>query len=138
MHRSHRTTIDMSRQSSLLSFMPKRRCIVDEPEESSEDEGSHSHMSVEASSQSRDETTVQPAASTPSTSSAACTSFTTAVPDDIALTPTSSPSQQINHTFPERAYSDKERSFNPQWYKQYSWLEYLIEGCCFLFPLLAI
>ena len=56
--------------------------------------------------------------------------------DDIALTSMSSPCQPLNVTFPKRAYSaNVQRSFNPTWYRHYSWLEYSVKkDAVFCFP----
>ena len=57
------------------------------------------------------------------------------VPDDIALTPSCSPCQPGNISFPRREYSDKSRCFNPAWYQQYSWLEYSVKlDSAYCFP----
>ena len=57
------------------------------------------------------------------------------IPDDIALTQTSSPCQPMNIVFRKRSYSDRERCFNPAWYHQYPWLEYSAKkDAAFCFP----
>ena len=97
----------MSKQLSLFSFVSTRS------EDNSVDEASH-------------ETSHEPEPAAASTVTAT---------DDIAVTPTSSLSRPINVTFPKRAYSDKERSFNPLWYNQCSWLEYSVKkDAAFCFP----
>lgn len=59
---------------------------------------------------------------------------TTIAFDDIAPTTSSTPCQPIIK-FPITNFSGKGRSFNPEWYKQYSWLEYsVIKDAAFCFP----
>ena len=48
-------------------------------------------------------------------------------PSDIALTSGSSPVQPTRISFPVTVLTNKKRSFNPEWYRQYNWLEYSIE-----------
>ena len=75
-------------------------------------------------------------ASSEASSSLASSSSSCTVPDDVALTSMSSPCQPLNVTFPKRAYSTNiQRSFNPTWYRQYSWLEYSVKrDAVFCFP----
>ena len=54
-------------------------------------------------------------------------SIFTALPSDIALTSDSFPTQPANISFPSTIMGCKKRSFNPEWYREYSWLEYSIE-----------
>ena len=54
-------------------------------------------------------------------------SIFTALPSDNALTSDSFPTQPANISFPATIMGSKKRSFNPEWYRQYSWLEYSIE-----------
>ena len=54
---------------------------------------------------------------------------------DIAAVATDSPVQPINIRYPVTLYSNKPRSFNPDWFKLYPWLEYSVkEDACFCFP----
>ena len=56
-------------------------------------------------------------------------------PEDIAAVATSSPTQPTNIKYPVTFYSNKPRSFNPTWFKLYSWLEYSVkQDVCFCFP----
>ena len=56
-------------------------------------------------------------------------------PEDIAAVATSSPIQPTNIKYPVTLYSNKPRSFNPTWFKLYSWLEYSVkQDACFCFP----
>ena len=56
-------------------------------------------------------------------------------PEDIAAVATSSPIQPTNIKYPVTLYSNKPRSFNPAWFKLYSWLEYSVkQDACFCFP----
>ena len=44
-------------------------------------------------------------------------------------------SQPIRRRYPARMYGNKSRSFNPEWYQQYSWLEYSLErDCVYCYP----
>ena len=48
---------------------------------------------------------------------------------------TTSPAQPRNIRYPVTMYSNKQRSFNPDWFKLYSWLEYSVKkNACFCFP----
>lgn len=68
-----------------------------------------------------------PTNSLPSTSS-------TSIINDIASTTSSVPCQPLIH-FPVSYFSGKARSFNSDWYKQYSWLEYSVQkDAAFCFP----
>ena len=54
---------------------------------------------------------------------------------DIAAVATDSPVQPTNIRYPVTLYSNKPRSFNPDWFKLYPWLEYSVkEDACFCFP----
>lgn len=56
-------------------------------------------------------------------------------PDDIAPTPVFSPVQPTNLKFPVTFFSNMPRSFNPTWFKSYSWLEYSVkQDACFCYP----
>lgn len=56
-------------------------------------------------------------------------------PEDIAAVATSLPIQPINIKYPVTLYSNKPRSFNPEWFKLYPWLEYSVkQDACFCFP----
>ncbi len=56
--------------------------------------------------------------------------------DDIALSKSSPPCQPvISGKFPTTYFSGKGRSFNPDWYKLYPWLEYSItKDAAFCYP----
>ena len=63
------------------------------------------------------------------------TSLYSELPDDIAPMPTFPPVQPTNVDFPVTYYSGKPRSFNPAWFKSYSWLEYSVKfNACFCYP----
>ena len=54
---------------------------------------------------------------------------------DIVAVATDSPVQPTNIRYPVTLYSNKSRSFNPDWFKLYPWLEYSVkEDACFCFP----
>lgn len=58
----------------------------------------------------------------------------TVTTSDIASTSSCSPCQP-HITFPVTMFSGKARSFNPEWYKKYSWLEYSVaKDAAFCFP----
>ena len=46
--------------------------------------------------------------------------------DDIATSTSSPPCQPVGITFPVTYFSGKARSFNPDWFKLYPWLEYSV------------
>ena len=55
--------------------------------------------------------------------------------NDIALSVTSPPVRPIHITFPVTYFSGKARSFNPNWFHQYNWLEYSItKDAAFCYP----
>lgn len=100
----------MSRQLSLhkYNYVTKRRHIEEE-EDLEESEGTTTAESVG---------TV--------TSVSSCSSQTVHA-DDIALNLESSPCQPVNVQFPITYFSGKARSFNSDWFRQYSWLEYSVK-----------
>ena len=54
--------------------------------------------------------------------------------EDIAAVATSLPIQPTNVRYPVTLYSNKPRSFNPEWFKLYPWLEYSVkQDACFCF-----
>ena len=62
-------------------------------------------------------------------------SASVSLPKDIAQTPIFHPVQPVNIKFPQTRFSNVPRSFNPSWYKTYSWLEYSVElDACFCYP----
>ena len=46
--------------------------------------------------------------------------------DDIATSTSSPPCQPVGITFPVTYFFGKARSFNPDWFKLYPWLEYSV------------
>ncbi len=69
-----------------------------------------------------------------STEPATQTVQTNQPPSDISLTPDSHPVQPINISYLVTTIAGKKRSFNPEWYKKYTWLECSVERnavyCC--------
>ena len=64
------------------------------------------------------------------TSTHSSASSSTALPSDmtdIALTYDYFPTQPANISLPAAVMGSKKRSFDPEWYRQYNWLEYSIE-----------
>ena len=56
-------------------------------------------------------------------------------PSDIAATPAQLPFQPTVNTFPTTLIGSKQRSFNPEWYRSYNWLEYSLErDAIFCYP----
>ena len=71
----------------------------------------------------------------PGDSSQSAVSAPSKLPDDIALSPQFPPVQPVNLKFPITLFSGKPRSFNPAWYRSYSWLEYSVkQDACFCYP----
>ena len=71
----------------------------------------------------------------PGDSSQSTVSAPSKLPDDIALSPQFPPVQPVNLKFPITLFSGKPRSFNPAWYRSYSWLEYSVkQDACFCYP----
>ena len=60
----------------------------------------------------------------PSSSRQGSSSTSQEVLSDIASSTSSPPCQPVNITFPVTYFSGKARSFNPDWFKLYPWLEY--------------
>ena len=57
------------------------------------------------------------------------------VPSDVAATPAQMPFQPTVNTFPATVIGSKQRSFNSEWYRSYSWLEYSLEkDAAFCYP----
>ena len=120
----------MSRQLSLYKYLPKRRHIEEEEEyerettsdsvmetitlnnecvkEVAEHETDHTHHRIQP---------IEPTHSDDDISSVG----------DIASTPEHSPCQPASIQFPVTYFSGKARSFNSEWYRQYSWLEYSVK-----------
>ena len=98
----------MSRQLSLYKYLPKRRHIEEEYERETTSD------SVEEVAEHESEHRIQPIEPTHDISSV----------DDIASTPECSPCQPASIQFPVTYFSGKARSFNSEWFQQYSWLEY--------------
>ena len=57
---------------------------------------------------------------------ASASSSTISQPDDLASSPDCSLSQPVDIQFHVTHFSGKARSFNPEWFRQYPWLEYSI------------
>ena len=56
-------------------------------------------------------------------------------PNDIAQTPTFPPVRPAHIKFPATTYGMYSRSFNPQWYERFHWLEYsVMYDACFCYP----
>ena len=56
-------------------------------------------------------------------------------PSDVAATPAQMPCQPTANTFPTTLIGSKQRSFNSEWYRSYSWLEYSLErDAAFCYP----
>ena len=136
----------MSRQLSIWKYLPKKRPIEPEPVERqpSVEHADSSQLTTTSSSVSdalatsassnscverqiveHSETSSDDAvAANASTSSS--TSRCISQPDDLASSPECSPSQPVDIQFPVTFFSGKARSFNPEWLRQYPWLEYSI------------
>ena len=56
-------------------------------------------------------------------------------PNDIAQTPVFPPVRPVHIKFPATTYGIYSRSFNPQWYERFHWLEYsVMYDACFCYP----
>ena len=54
---------------------------------------------------------------------------------DVARSPNTPPVQPIDLVFPNTVCGDKQRSFNPEWFKSYKWLEYsAMKDAAFCYP----
>ena len=99
----------MSRQLSIYKYIPKRRHTEEE-----EGEEESTPTSVETVDVTVSSTAAQPA-------------HTGQQADDIASRLQCPPCQPVDIQFPITYFSGKARSFNPEWFQQYSWLEYSVK-----------
>ena len=94
----------MSKQLSLYQYLPKRRCTE----------------------QVRQQITSGTSVAT-SSSSGTSGSSSRSIPDDRVSSPECLPVQPVDIQFQITYFSSKARSFNPDWFRLYPWLEYSVQ-----------
>uniref|UniRef100_A0A1X7V3Y4 TTF-type domain-containing protein n=1 Tax=Amphimedon queenslandica TaxID=400682 RepID=A0A1X7V3Y4_AMPQE len=113
----------MSRQLSLLNYMGARNPTRAEKSSRSIDE---THESTQSTKGSVERSSSHPGSSgTSEEAGSTCTGSSQVELDDIASS-TSSPCQPVKIKFPVTYFSGKARSFYPDWFKLYPWLEYSV------------
>ena len=138
-----RETMSSLRQLSLFRYIDRRPSSTSQPTAKrmrqettleSEDHELHLDNSAASFSTSTTASSTSTAASCSTSTAASCSTSTPGIDpactttgatvDDIAGSVSCSPVQPVRSTFPVTYFSGKARSFNPDWFRQYEWLEY--------------